>query len=85
MTNEGIRIKTIVDHITAQNENESSDILESLVAEICSTDDIGAACADTGVGFRHPSSKTLRNQTSKGRSLTINIDSGIDEITIKMG
>ncbi|MFT5135258.1 MAG: lysophospholipase L1-like esterase [Arenicella sp.] len=84
-TNEGIRIKAIVDHITAQNENESSDILESLVAEICSADDIIATSADAGVSFRHPLSRTLGNQTSKGRSLTINIDSGIDEITIKIG
>ena len=82
-SNEGIRIKAIVDHLTTQNENESSDILESLVAEICSVDD----AKDTGVGLSYPVSKAPGNQTNKGKgkSLTLNIDSSIDEITIKMG
>lgn len=82
-SNEGIRMKAIVDHITAQNENESSDILESLVAEICSVDDM----ADAGVSSNYPVSNTLGNRPKKGKgkSLTLNIDSSIDEITIKMG
>jgi lysophospholipase L1-like esterase len=82
-SNEGIRIKAIVDHINAQNENESTDILESLVAEICSVDYEKHA----SVGHRYPASKTSGNpiNKSRGRTLTLNIDSSIDEITIKMG
>ncbi|MFT7525174.1 MAG: hypothetical protein ACI9LY_000306 [Arenicella sp.] len=82
-SNEGIRIKAIVDYINAQSENESSDILASLVAEICSVDD----AKNAGVGLSYPVSKAPGNQTSKvkGRSLTLNIDNSVDQITIKIG
>lgn len=82
-SNEGIRMKAIVDHISALNENESSDILESLVAEITSVDDTEGS----GVDLSYPVSKAPRDQTNKnkGTSLTINIDNRIDEITIKLG
>ncbi len=82
-SNEGIRIKAIVDHINAQSKNEPSDILASLVAEICSVDD----AKNANVGLRLPVSKAPGHQTSKvkGRSLTLNIDNSIDQITIKIG
>jgi lysophospholipase L1-like esterase len=82
-SNEGIRIKAIVDYINAQSKNEPSDLLASLVAEICSVDD----AKNVNVGLSHPASKAPSNLTSKvnGRSLTLKFNNCIDQITIKIG
>ncbi len=82
-TNEGIRIKAIVDFLTAQDDNESSAILSSLVE--CITDcealkdrvDTGHKRAPVSV-----SPSTKGKKSGKGNCVTLNLNGDVDEITI---
>jgi len=86
-TNEGIRMKAIVDHISAQNEQESNSMLESLIDCVTDCDSLGeddghysgaVASSSSGSTVGTPKGK------SDGKSMVVNIEGDLQEITIRL-
>lgn len=80
-TNEGMRIKAIVDFLIAQNESESSSMLESLVANVSDADDVATSPRPVvGKPTAPPNAANIKR--SNGNTVTLNLNGDVDEITI---
>ncbi|MCG2590563.1 trypsin-like peptidase domain-containing protein [Rhodohalobacter sulfatireducens] len=79
-TNEGMRMKAIVDFLLTENDNESSAMLESLVQHITDAKHV----SDSHGRTRHtPSPSTPTNmKRGKGNSVTLNLNGDVNQITI---
>lgn len=79
-TNEGIRMKAIVDFLTAESQSESSPLMNNLVE--CITD-----CNTLQQGLTKASKKKAppaptRQKNTAGKSVTLNLNGEIREVTI---
>lgn len=83
-TNEGIRIKAIVDFLNAQNLADSDLVLESLCNTVTACDDDHG---DYSISPALPAGtrSAPNSRTSSNKSLTLNLEGGVSEITIKLG
>ena len=78
-TNQGIRIKAIVDFLTSQNENESSNGLVDLLELVQDSDDSNDL--ESPVSSKHSKQKPAAPKGS-GKLVTLNLNGEVDEITI---
>lgn len=81
-TNEGIRIASIVEFLNQQNQQESSSELESLLNCVQSCDNLTTSPAHKTT--TRPKPTKPRNQSASNKSLVLNIDGDIDELTIRL-
>jgi len=83
-TNEGMRIAAIVDFLVARNNSESSAILDGLVESISERgfvdDNANTVAQPAGLSSTKPPTTSAKS----GKSLTLNIEADVDELTIKL-
>lgn len=79
--NEGMRIKAIVDFLLAENNNESTVMLNSLIDHITDDENLPPHPASKNSNRAGSKSPKKPNQ-SKGNSVTLNLNGDVDEITI---
>lgn len=78
--NEGIRITAIIDFLIEHQQNEDDSNLDMLIENIMETSDFGGTKVSTGQKVVQAGTKP-----SSGRSLILNLEGNLRELTIRLG